>query len=683
MHSTLLPYPAKKEYEEFLSSLPKDAKKLTVAEQLTLSQRAVEVFVNGIPHKDRPLALYYFYHLLPTGEAQPGDEKIAKQFPNLPPLLAASIADPATLDYIKLLDADKLYEVCQTRGELFVESCGVIPYVKNQPAPTWEQISEAMEKFISEEPCRPLYCLESYFMAFNEYSKRNNLHPPRRYELAKEIWETSTDIDSLKSAWLYLNDPDDIRAYKKQTLPPKEIEKVRELEKLETEVMTEFGSNWRGRSTAGKALQFLTKEGREEKQALQDEQRSWFMQIRRPLSFAGNDPYVSGYADFLQAHVCGGTEDWKGAIKLLKSAHDNQFDPMNVLLTLVMVLDAMKKYEEAADYAQDFIDISGVEEKEQLDENLQLVISVFPKSGRKPLWANRIWEARANENKAKVSTYVNSLRSQIDQARKDNTAKRTEAGIQLLDKLVSLTQADEAMNNRCSLSTVQIESSLDDFLELSLEEIEPFSKAGTDKLLLLYNQSVSLENLLKYNESLINALHGNLSETFEAALSNFPNTLACIPVAKQYINSLMALSKHDSVIRLVSHVISKRASKVEGLYDAVKPLQQHYHKAQQWRQEIDLLTKSRRLLQEPEHKQATSELIEAFVQVLSVEKSLNERNRLLKSAEAEQLRDERLAKIRAEVDALLNKRKQMLIKASMILGAAVVLFLIIYFLFLR
>jgi|GEM_PF-6217187 len=79
------------------------------------------------------------------------------------------------------------------------------------------------------------------------------------------------------------------------------------------------------------------------------------------------------------------------------------------------------------------------------------------------------------------------------------------------------------------------------------------------------------------------------------------------------------------------------------------------------------------------NKQATIDLTEAYLQLLGIEKSLNEKNLLLKETVAEQLQDERLNKIRVDVDALLYKRKKMLINVGIILGVAIGLFIIIYF----
>jgi hypothetical protein len=134
---------------------------------------------------------------------------------------------------------------------------------------------------------------------------------------------------------------------------------------------------------------------------------------------------------------------------------------------------------------------------------------------------------------------------------------------------------------------------------------------------------------------------------------------------------------------LADHLCTIRSAKVEGLYDALKPIQQEYHSKQQYRSEIEFIIDARKLFNERENKQATIDLIEAYIELLGIEKSLNEKDRLLKEAETEKLQDERLNKIRVDVDALLYKRKKMLKMAGIILGVAIGLFIIIYFTILK
>jgi hypothetical protein len=672
-------YPGKQEFDMFLASLPTDEQTLSEKDILSLSLQAAELFNKGIPHKDRSTCLYYFYHFLGLNLASSSNSELINQVPTLPGFAVSSLSEPSILEYLKLLDGNKLYEVCQIRGEIKMYSIELVQFIAGKSTKSWDEIAKEAESFLTSEPVQSQSFLEFYFDGIY-LSKNSNA---RRYELADNIWETSTNTDSLKHAWLTLNDDDDIRAFKKDSLPPKESKKIFELEQIEQEVMAEFGDNWHGRNTLGKALQFLSKQGREEKKALDELQTQWIVRIKRPLNFSDNDPYVNGYAAFLIAFVKGGTDDLKGAVKELKRALDYKFDTASVLSLLVPLLDSLKKNEEAANYAQQLVDVMSLQENEQKQDLLQSVFLVFKTTGLKPIWANRIWEGRVQENQNKVSSIIKALEPTIESAKKINFEQRMQAGIKLLDDLFPVTKADEALNNNSSFSSINIPNSVDNILELSIEELEVFNKTGIDKLAFLFNPTIKLDNLLNYNEMVINNFYGNLSVNIEPVLKAFPNTLSCIPLSKKYITELMIAEKQDYAKRLADHLCMIRTTRVEGLYDAIKPIQQEYHSKQQFRQEIEFITHSKKLLNEREEKQATIDLTEAYVDLLCVEKSLNEKDRLLKSAAIEQLQDERLNKLRVEVDALLYKRKKMLIRVGIILGTAIVLFIVIYVLFIK
>lgn len=668
-------YPGKQEYDVFLMSLPKDEKNLSEKEILSLSLQAAELFNKGIPYKDRSTCLYYFYHFLNLTSGSRSETEIINQFPSLPGFAVSSLNETSILEYIKLLECDKLYEVCQVRGEIKMYNIELIQFIAGKSAKSWDAIEQEAEAFLTSEPAQSQSFLESYFDGIC-LSKNSQA---RRYELANNIWETSTNKDSLKHAWFTLNDDEDIRAFKKESLPPKEAKKIFELEQIEQEVKAEFGDHWRGKNALGKTLQFLSKQGREEKKALDEIQTQWIVKIKRPLNFSGNDPYVNGYAAFLMAFVKGGTEDLKGAVKELKSALEYKFDPASVLSLLVPLLDSLKKGEEAANYAQQLVDVMCLQENEQKQDLLQSVFLVFKTIGRKPIWANRIWEGRVQENQNKVLSIIKELEPIVESAKKISIEQRTQNGIKLLDNLFSVTKADEALNNNNSFSTINIPNAVDDILELSIEELEVFNKTGIDKLTFLFTPDIKLDTLLNYNETVIKNIYGNISANIETALETFANTLSCIPLAKKYITELMSVEKQDSAKRLADHLCTIRTVKVEGLYDAIKPIQQEYHFKQQFRPEIGFIKKARILLNERENKQATIDLIEAYLQLLGIEKSLNEKDRLLKETVIEQLQDERLNKIRVDVDALLYKRKKMLTRAGIIIGIAIGLFIIVYF----
>ncbi len=672
-------YPRKKEFDVYVASLPKDEKSLKEKDVLSLSLQAAELFNEGIPHKDRSTCLYYFYHFLGLILKNTSDTDLINQFPSLPEYSVLYLSDPKVLDYLKLLDSDKLHEVCQIRGEIKMFNIELVQFAAGISYKSWEDIAEEAESFLASEPHLPILFLENYFNGV--ILSKNSLS--KEYEIAEKIWETSYSRDSLKRAWSTKNDPINYRAYKKATLPPKEVKKIQELENIEKEVMSEFGDNWHGRNTLGKALQFLSKRGREEKKAMDEFCIEWIRKIKRPLSFSGNDSYVNGYAAFLSAFVRGGTEDLKGAVKEFKKALDNNFDPGNVISLLVPLLDALKKNEGIVSYTQQQIDIMGYQENDQNDEYLQSLLLIFQKNGSSPKWANRLWEERSIRNHDNLSSIIKALDPVIYSARKSNIEKRIQSGIKLLDNLFSITKADEVINNKVDFLTINISNPLDEILELSIEELDPFNKFGIDKMAFLYKPTISLGNLLKYNESVISSLYGDLGSEIDTALKEFPNTLSCVTLSNKYIKETTMTGKHNISKQLAEHLFKLRTTKVEGLYNAIKPVQEHLHSQLKFQEEIEFISKARELLLEQETKQATRDLTEAYVELLNISKSLKEKDRLLKSTVLEGLQEDRLNKIRIEVEAQLNKRRKMLIRAGIILGITISLTLLVYFLFIK
>jgi hypothetical protein len=82
-------------------------------------------------------------------------------------------------------------------------------------------------------------------------------------------------------------------------------------------------------------------------------------------------------------------------------------------------------------------------------------------------------------------------------------------------------------------------------------------------------------------------------------------------------------------------------------------------------------------LQPNEITEATTDLTEAYIATLSIEKSLTKKDRLLKTADAEGLRDERLHAFRAEVDSLLQRRKKIIMLAALITGGVLLLIIVV------
>ncbi|MCF8356618.1 MAG: hypothetical protein K9H48_19415 [Melioribacteraceae bacterium] len=607
-------------------------------------------------------------------------EEIPERFKDLPEYAISSLYNPMVLDYIKLLNSEKLYEVCQIRGLIMYYHSGLYNYIFNKADLNWNDLSEKIEKFMATEPYVSKILLEYFHFGFD----KNNNAKPRLYEIANQTWNISTDLDHLKRAWININDPKLIRAYKKNTLPPNEAKKVINLEQVEREVEAEFGDRFYDKTMVGKVFQLLSSKGREEKRQLSILRDEWNIKMKQHagLSMMGNDPYVKGYFSYIYSHVCAGTQDWKKAIKELKSALENGFDAESVLGLLITLLNGMKKYDEAEIYAQKLLDICPYLSEETDNDYSQDILSIFQQTGRKPLVANRIWESKSKENEQNVSSIIAEKESDIISARNENVNLRTKGGLELLDKLVPIESSDIAMNNNTPLSELEVENKLIDILEFSLEEIEPFNKVETEKLLKIYQEKINLFDLLSINEDMIYIHFGEFSDKFDTIVSIFPNTLACIPVAKKKIEYLLSKEKIDFARKLSEHIINKRKNKVLDIYNSIKPLITFYHNHQEWNQEIELISKSRKILLDDELKQATDNLIEAYLEALANEKSLNNKNRVLLEIESENLVDERLIKIKKEVDAQLNRRKQILTKIGIGVGIAIIIFILVYFLFL-
>jgi len=136
-------YPGKRDFDQFVANIPKDEKSLTQKELFALAINAAEIFGKGIPYSDRPYCLYLFYHFLGVNPVS-AEKSDIDQFPELPDYAISSLMDPQILEYIKLLDAEKLYEVCQIRGELKSMNIGLIATIKGTADRNWDDISEPM-----------------------------------------------------------------------------------------------------------------------------------------------------------------------------------------------------------------------------------------------------------------------------------------------------------------------------------------------------------------------------------------------------------------------------------------------------------------------------------------------------------------------------------------------------------
>src|SRR5258707_10053459 len=184
-------YPAKEEFDRFVSSLPMDERVLPSTEQANLAFNAWEMYRQGLPHRDRPTCLFYFYHFLPLyREAEMGDKA--------EPLYDAAISsvrDNEVRKYTALLDSEKLYEVCEQRGKLKLVESKLVEFPLNDSLlPEWQSISQAAEEFLNTEPVTPSLFLESYMYGAQHYCYKTKRPYARLYEIANQVLNVSTDL---------------------------------------------------------------------------------------------------------------------------------------------------------------------------------------------------------------------------------------------------------------------------------------------------------------------------------------------------------------------------------------------------------------------------------------------------------------------------------------------------------
>lgn len=672
-------YPAKEEFDQFVASLPANTENLSFSQKSDLSLKAWELLDKGLPYSDRPIGLYYFYHFL----ALRGESEQDEVPPQLVDAVSYSLAEKDISEYLSLLDKDKLYEVSQIRGELQTFALRLDEFVINEELfGEWESIKKASEEFLMNEPGLPLPFLETYMRAYNHYCYKAKRPDARLYEIAKQVLDLSTDLKyAIPHADGIVNDEENLRVYQKETLPPEDAKKILALEELQEYVEAEFGGDLRVRSTLGKAVNFLTKEGREQRKLEKEVQAEWCGRIRR--TGRSRSPYVHGFSEFLCSFVYMGTDDVKKAIKSLEDSYNAGFDRGVVAALLSHIHDGLKNKTEAARFAQialDFLHIESIEEAKELKWN-DLILTIKA-AGQEPQFVTRLWKAIQEKNFQKREEIINALEPKIQKARKENLEQRTKIGIEFLDSLIPLTQTDEALIQGKKFSEIMIDTHSADLLVLSLEEIDLFGKTGLDQLLSFYNPAISVQAAIEYIDNLMKEKYGNIAMQIGACMESFPNLMATIPIVKKYIAQFVQNGNQDSALKLTEFAIEKRPSvKAPSFYDAIRPLQKSLHEKQQWLDEIALISKARKILQEKEFSEATTDLTEAYVAALNIEKSLNQKDKLLKDAESENLSDERLKNIRVEVDALLNRRKKIIIWSAVAVGALIVIAIIIAILF--
>lgn len=663
-------YPGKIELDDYLASLPATEDRLSYSQRSDLSSRAWEIFRKGVPQADRPTILYHFYHFLPLSEIE-SEHSQADAIQN-------SMLDKDITEYISLLSKDKLYEVCQIRGRLQAFVLRLSEFLLDEDLfNEWDSIKRGCEEYLNSEPTIPVPFLEYYMDAYRHYCHKTEKAESRLYDIAKQVLDFSTDPSVISIAFRIVNNDGIFRAYQKKNLTPDDAKKILALQELEKQVISEF-QYVRTRSTFGKALGLLTKEGREKRAEEKGVQSGWVSRIRS--TGRSDSPYVHGYAKYLCHIVYCGTVDIGKAIRSLEDAYKSGFDRGMVISALFDLHDMLKHKEDAADWAQRGLDILGVESMEEAeeDESIYKLLLTIKDAGREPQFAGRLFRPIVDQNLQKRDGVIDALEPKVELARKNNIERRIRMGIQYLDKLISLQKCDEIMTNGQSANDILTRSHLPVLLELSLEEIEFFKNAGQDLLNDIYRLEISLDRLLKYLDILMNRSFDRIGANLEKCIELFPNLIACLPSVDKYISMLVEASEFGPAKRLCEHAIERRETrKASGVYHAIRPLQKALHERGNLTDEIALINKARDVLVNGELVEAAADLAESYVTAANAETSLKKKDELLKKATLDGLVDKRLKSMRVELDSLLNRRKRITTWVGIGAGSLAVLAIVI------
>lgn len=656
-------YPGKQGFEDLQRLLPHDPSALDGQQRADLAMKAWSVFKAGLPYADRPVCIQHFFLLLP----RPGDSAVA---PTLVDAVSSSLSDMEVARYGGLLEGRAAHQVCQIRGEWQALALGLSAFPEDGRALAgWDGLKKDCEAFLASEAGVPLRFLEEYLRAYEWASLKSKTPEPHLYEIALRVSELSTDRGAIKRAIDILTDDEQLRTYKRATLDPESTRVLSELEGVEEAVQAEFGHEVKVHGAVGKAIGFLTSAGRERRAMQKEVQTEWVGRIRRAARSA--DRYASGFAEYLCSHVYMGTDDVKRAIKALDAALEGGFDPGSVLVLLVGVTETLKDKQGASGYAQRLLDHMnvGTAADAERDKYAQQLVSTIRAAGGEPKFASSRWDACAANNARKADILVSELAAKAQSLRLSDLERRTDAGLTLLDSLFMPPAMDVSTSR---LDAASISLPLASFAAISLEEIDLFKAAGGGKLEDYYRQPPTQQALLRYVESVCEQRLGALDSHLDRWCGACPNVVASLAVLEGAVSKWVRGGNIGLAQKLLDFAVEKREGrKTAGLYAAARPLQKALRQQGTFAEEIALLSKTRRVIQEPELTEATIDLAEAYVGAVQAEKSVSGRDALLKAAETEHLTNERLVGLRAEVTAQLDRRKRILTKVA--IAAAVVI----------
>ncbi len=646
--------------------------------------KLIDFYEQGLPYSLRPVFLDAFYSLLITDgyDVRPGAmEKIHNFF-------LETIANPDYKDYLFFLNENKLFENAQFRGDIYAENIDLSLIILDKKVNLpWAETVEMAENFLKNEPAISIPFYEKYFTAFaNTYQKENtHLSTIKLFDLAETILKYSIDSTFIKYAWTIKHDDVFMRNFYKETFAGNDLQDLNKLERLEDDLVKEFGeieSHNHFSSKGGRMLvNVLSREKKEERR----EQKLFQQQTIANISIEvkSKENYCKGYKEYLSAIVYFGTDDLKKGISSLEAASAYGFDPDSILEMLLSLYSDTKKIDKAADLAQELITICGILniEEAQSDQFNDDYLKAIEKANRQPAFFDQQIAKIIVENKININQHINDLSKEIKPRQDEIVKARIDKGIQLLDSLIDNQIIDKAIHENQILEQLTVEANIQDLQHQSLEELKPFIEAGSKDLVQLYEGTITLKRLIEYVNNVRLIVQSEKDENIDFLIRTFPNLCASAVIGNEL--SMEAVHNGDSNggIKLLNHIFEKRDEKRNlGFLEPIKLLVAKLNSDNRFNESIVLLKKGSKIMGDEESSAASDLLKETYLMFIESEKSPVKRNKILLEAEEQDLHqnDDRFTKYRKEINNQLNKRKKTILIASGIALVVVVVVILIF-----
>ncbi len=646
--------------------------------------KLIDFYEQGLPYSLRPVFLDAFYRLIVTDGYDVTPEAMEK----IHNFFLETIANPEYRDYLFFHNGNSLFENVQFRGDVFAESIDLTLIILDKKVNLpWSETAEMAEIFLKNEPAISIPFYEMYFNAYaNIYQKENtHLSTVRLFDLAETVMKYSIDSILIHYAWTIKHDDVFLRNFYKESFAGNDLQDLKNLERLEGEIVEEFGeieSHNHFSSKGGRMLvNVLSREKKEERRDQKLYQQRTITNIS--LELKSKESYCRGYKEYLYALVYFGTDDLKKGINSLEAAKGYGFDPGSIHELLLRFYSGTKKIEKAADVAQELITISGIlnieeAQKDQFNDDYLVAIG---KANRQPVFFDQQIEKIIAENRINKDQHINDLSKEIHSKREEIIISRIDKGIQLLDSLIDNQIIDKAIHENQILEQLTVEANIQDLQHQSLEELKPFIEAGSKDLALLYEGTITEKKLLDYVNNVRLFVQSEKGENIDFLIRTFPNLCASAVIGNKL--SVEAVHNGDSNggIKLLNHIFEKRDEKRNlGFLEPTKLLVAKLNSDNRFNESIVLLKKGSKIMGEQESSAASVLLKDTYLMFIESEKSPIKRNKILLEAEEQDLHqnDDRFTKYRKEINNQLNKRKKTILIASGIALVVVVVVILIF-----